>query len=141
MANLTQFTTQPVVETANLSAANTNRNGTGTIVTVAAGPVTTAGNGIGKLLAQVIIQATATTTAGMIRFYLSLNAGTTWNLINETLVAATTPSGTVAGFSTTVAGLVGLVLPGGNGSTAQCLLGAAPNNAETFNIHVISGTL
>jgi hypothetical protein len=141
MANLAQFTTQPIIETASVSVANTNRNGTGTIVSVAVGPLTTAGNGVGKMISQVLVQATATTTAGMVRFYISNNAGSTWALLEELAVTAATPSGTVTAFAAAVPLLAGLVLAGGNGTTAQCLLGAAPHNAEAFNVIVMSGTL
>jgi len=141
MSNLAQFTTQPIVEASKLSVANLLRDGTGTIVTISSGPVTTAANGVGKMISEVLVQSTGTNAAGMVRFFISINAGTNWNLIEEVSVTATTPSGTVQAFAVTVPLLVGMVLTGGNGSTAQCLLGASTNNAETFNIIVTSGTL
>jgi hypothetical protein len=106
-----------------ISTANTNRDGTGT-----AGTLTT-GTTSGVVLENVVVTATGTTTAGMIRFFLSIDGGTNKRLICERVVTAKTPSGTVNAFSTTVPELVGLVL-----LTTNTVLYASTNNAETFNI-------
>lgn len=137
MATTAQFTAQPNLEYSQLTAANTNRDGTGTLVTVASGPSAAAAAGVGERINRVIVQATGTTTAGVIRFYLSLDSGTTNRLIVEKLVPAITPSTSVAAFRMEVAELVGFVLPGGNTN----LLRASTNNAETFNVIVESGLL
>lgn len=137
MATTAQFTAQPNLEYSQLTAANTNRDGTGTLVTVASGPSAAAAAGVGERINRVIVQATGTTTAGVIRFYLSLDSGTTNRLILEKLVPAITPGTSVAAFRMEVAELVGLVLPGGNTN----LLRASTNNAETFNVIVESGLL
>ena len=137
MATTAQFTAQPNLEYSQVSTANTNRDGTGTIVTSATGPSTAAAAGVGERITRVTVQATGTTTAGVIRFYLSLDNGTTNRLLVEKLVTAITPSTTLAAFRMEVPELVGLVLPGGG----QALLRASTNNAETFNIIVESGLL
>jgi hypothetical protein len=130
MATEPQFAATPILEVAQVTAANTNRDGTGTIVTVASGTAA------GKRISRVTIQATGTTTAGMIRFYFSPDGGTTNRLIGEVAVTAATPSGTVSAFSTLATALVGLILPG---TSAQ--LRASTHNAETFNILIESGGL
>jgi len=137
MATTAQFTCQPNLEYSQLTTANTARDGTGTIVTVATGPATTAGNGVGERIARITVQATGTTTAGVIRFFLSLDNGTTNRLILEKLVPAITPSTTVSAYRMEVSELVGLMLPGGG----QALLRASTNNSETFNVTVESGLL
>jgi hypothetical protein len=137
MATTAQFTAQPTIDISQVSTANTNRDGTGTIVTVATGPSTTAAAGVGERINRVTIHATGTTTAGVIRFYISLDSGTTNRLICERLVTAITPSTSVAAFRTEVGELVGLILPGGGAA----MLRASTNNAETFNIMVESGLL
>jgi len=137
MATTAQFTAQPNLEYSQVTTANTNRDGTGTIVTIASGPATSAGNGVGERISRVLVQATGTTTAGVIRFYLSLDNGTTNRLICEKLVPAITPSTTVAAYRMEVSELVGFILPGGG----QALLRASTNNTETFNIVVESGLL
>lgn len=137
MATTAQFTAQPTVDVAQVSTANTNRDGTGTIVTVATGPSATAANGVGKRIMRVTVAATGTTTAGVIRFYISTDNGTTNRLICERLVTAITPSTSVAIFRSEIGELVGLTLVGGG----NCLLRASTNNAETFNIMVESGLL
>lgn len=137
MATTAQFTAQPTIDIAQVSAANTNRDGTGTLVTIASGPSASAANGVGKRVNRVTVAATGTTTAGVIRFYISTDNGTTNRLICERLVTAITPSTSVAVFRAEIGELVGLVLVGGG----NCLLRASTNNAETFNIMVESGLL
>jgi hypothetical protein len=137
MATTAQFTAQPNLEYSQLTTANTNRDGTGTIVTLASGPAASAANGVGERITRVVVQATGTTTAGVIRFYLSLDNGTTNRLILEKLVPAITPSTSVSAFRIEVSELVGLMLPGGG----QALLRGSTNNAETFNVMVESGLL
>lgn len=137
MATTAQFTAQPIIDIAQVSTANTNRDGSGTIVTVASGPSTSAAAGVGKRINRVTVTATVTTSAGVIRFYLSTDNGTTNYLICERLVPAITPSTSVAVFRSEISELVGLMLVGGG----NCLLRASTNNAQTFNICVESGLL
>jgi hypothetical protein len=130
MATTPSYAATPVLDLARLSAANTSRDGTGTLLTVATG--TTAG----KRLSRVLVSATGTTTAGMIRFFLSTDNGTTNRLVAELPVTAITPSGTVASFTGQVDRLSGLILPG-----TTALLRATTHNAETFDITVESAGL
>lgn len=106
-----------------ISAANTNRDGTGTIVDVVVAG--TNGTRVGVCRAQ----ATGTTTAGIIRWYLY--NGSAYKLWWEQSVTAITPSGTVQAWSGEFASSIvtgaELVLPSG------WKLGAAPHNAESFN--------
>lgn len=118
-----------------ISTANTNRDGTGTVVQIAVG------RGPGTRIEKVAVQASGTTTAGMIRIYkkasgLARNTdGTfasysapTWRLVKEILVAAITGSGTVAEFADEWAPTNGYMLADGE------QLGVSTNNAETFNV-------
>lgn len=137
MANTAQFTAQPILEISQLTTANTNKDGTGTIVTIASGPSASAGNGVGKRINRVTISAIATTTLGSIAFYISLDNGTTNRLILERSVPAFTTSTGVPPFRIEVPELVGLVLPGGG----NVLLRASTFRGETFNVLVESGNL
>ena len=137
MATTAQFTAQPIIDIAQVSTANTNRDGTGTIVTIASGPSTTAAAGVGKRINRVTVTATGNVTTGVVRFFLSTDNGTTNYLILERLVPTITPSSSIAVYRTDVSELVGLVLVGGG----NCLLRASTNNAQTFNICVESGLL
>lgn len=137
MAITAQYTAQPKLVYSQLTTANTARDGTGTIVTVATGPSATAANGVGERITRVTVQAAGTTTAGVIRFYLSLDGGTTNRLILEKLVSAITPSTSVSAYRIEVNELVGLVLPGGG----NVQLRAATEKTETFNVVVESGLL
>jgi hypothetical protein len=137
MATNAQYTAQPILEYVQISNANTNRDGSGTLGTVCTGPNVSAGNGVGKRIFRVTVQTTGTTTAGVIRFFISNDSGSTKHLICEKIVPAITPSTSVAAWRTEVAELVGLILPGGTGN----VLYAGTNNAETFNVICESGTL
>ena len=105
-----------------VSAANTNRDGTGTIVTACAGVAA------GTRISSVTLTATVTTTAGMVRLFLSTDTGTTWRLFKEISVIAATPSATVKAF-TAREEFEDLVLTG-----TSDLLGASTHNAEAINV-------
>lgn len=121
MSSNANYAATPRTAVAQLSTANTARDGTGTIVTVF-----TAGAS-GSRVDDLLITATATTTAGVVRLYI--HDGTTARLWREVLVSAVTPSTTVSPFSATLNNL-GLVLQSGYS------LRASTNNAETFNVCV-----
>ena len=121
MATAAQYASTVRTAQAQVSVANTARNGTGTIVTVF-----TAGAS-GSRIDDIYITATGTTTAGVVRLFL--NDGTNTYLFEEILVTAITPSTTVQVFQSVQLNL-GLVLANG------WSLRASTNNAETFNIQV-----
>jgi hypothetical protein len=126
------YASVPKVGVAVISTANTNRDGTGTI-----GTVFTAGAS-GSRIERIVIQATGTTTAGMVRLFL--HDGTNARLYEEIAVLAITPSGTVTAFAFTIEAYstptyMPIVLPTG------WSLRASTNNAETFNVIAIGGDL
>lgn len=121
MAIQAQFATTPASAAVNISAANTNRDGTGTIVNVE-----TAGAS-GSRIDDLTITATGTTTAGMIRLFL--HDGTNARLWREVPVSAVTPSGTVQAWTAMLTNLA-LVLQSG------WSLRASTHNAESFNVLV-----
>lgn len=139
MATSAQYAVAPTVEISQVSTANTNRDGSGTTVEVAAGPSTAQGTGVGKRIDYVLIVATGTTTAGMIRFFLSTDGGTTKRMIAEVPVSAVTVGTSTPAFQTAVPVLVNMNLQG-QVSAASCKLYASTHNAETFNIHVFGST-
>jgi hypothetical protein len=139
MATSAQYATTPIVEYAQVSTANTARDGSGTTVLICSGPSSPQGAGVGKRLARVAIKATGSTTAGTIRFFISLDGGTTKRLLTEVPVAAVTASGTVMSWGGIAPDLEGAVLQG-QVSSQSCQLYASTNNAETFNITVYSAT-
>ncbi len=128
MATSAVYASTPLIDYVQAVTANTARDGTGTIATLASGTAA------GKLIRRIIINATGTTTAGVIRFFLSLDTGTTKRLIKEVLVTAKTPSTSVDTFRAEVPELVGMILPG---TAAQ--LYVSTHNTETFNIVCESG--
>ena len=120
MANNAQFVATPKNGVAQVSTANTARDGTGTLATV----YTAGANG--SRIDSLVVQATATTTAGMIRLFIS--DGSNNRLVKELPVVAVTPSGTIPAWNAEVRFDGGLVLQ------ATWTLQASTNNAETFNI-------
>ena len=121
MATSAQYASTVRAAAAQVTTANTNRNGTGAIVTV----FTAGANG--SRIDDISIDAVATTTAGVVRLFI--NDGTTSYLWQEILVTATTPSTTIAVWSSTLLNQA-LVIPSG------WSLRASTNNTETFNILV-----
>ena len=121
------FPLTPLATPVAISTANTNRDGSGTI-----GTVLTPGAD-GTRVDGVRIQATGTTTAGVVRLFVRASAGGTWFLLAEILVTAVTPSTTIQAWSYDWLTRVPLVLATGN------LLGASTHNAETFNVHPMAG--
>lgn len=107
-----------------ISTANTNRDGSGTI-----GTVLTAGTN-GTEIDNVVIEATGTTTAGVVRLFK--HNGTTAYLWREVLVGAITPSTTISAFRRRIDCSKpenACYLPSG------WSLRASTHNAETFNVH------
>jgi hypothetical protein len=121
MSASAQYASTAKTAVAQISTANTARDGTGTIATVF-----TAGAS-GSRIDDILITATGTTTAGVVRLFL--HDGTNARLWKEVLVSAITPSTTVSPFSSTLNSQA-LVLQSG------WSLRASTNNAETFNVLV-----
>lgn len=122
MSTSAQYAATPRAALGQVSTANTNRDGTGTIATIF-----TAGAS-GSRIDDIYIAATGTVTAGVVRLFI--NDGTNTRLWQEILVTATTPSTTVQVWSATLLNSA-LILPSGYS------LRASTNNAETFNVSVL----
>lgn len=127
MATQPAFATVPRIGSAQVSAANTNRDGTGTIVTVITGVAA------GTRIAEVVVEATVATTAGMVRLYLF--DGTNTRLFDEVAIAAATPSASVR--TTRVSTVyTNLILP-----SASWQLRASTHNAEAINVIALGADL
>lgn len=132
MATSPAYASAPKLWMGQVSAANTNRDGTGTIVTLGTAPAA------GSRLDSVIVQAVGTTTSGMVRLYV--HDGANARLFLELPVVGVTPSGTqpawaVQANANTMSQLFPLVLPSGYS------LRASTHNAETFNVIGCAGDL
>ena len=121
MASNANYAATPKSALAQLSAANTLRDGTGTIVTVLSAGTS------GSRVDDIVITATGTTTAGMVRLFL--HDGTNARLLREVPVTAITPSGTVQAFTASLPNLALVLAPGWS-------LRASTLNAESFNVSV-----
>lgn len=122
MASTANFFSTPRTAVAQVTTANTNRDGTGTIATV----ITGAANG--TRVDDIEISAVASSAAGVVRLYL--HDGTNSRLLREILVGTITASNTVAAFNSRLTDL-GIIL-----ASASWSIRASTHNAETFNICV-----
>lgn len=104
--------------TKELSVANPNRDGTGTLVNLVTGSTN------GTSIERIVITSPNSTTDGMIRFFLY--DGVTNRLVSEASVYATTPSSTSKAFSTS-SGLSLFI-------QQNQILKASTEKAETFNL-------
>jgi len=121
MSSTAAFASTVAPDLAVLSAANTNRDGTGTLVDVSVGTTN------GDRIEDIEICATGATTAGVVRFYIY--DATNTRLVKEILVTAVTPSTTQAVWSYKLVDLGWLL-------KLNWKLKASTHNAETFNVYV-----
>ena len=128
MATRPTYTSTPINDRGDISAANTGRDGTGTIVDIGA-----AAPAAGRLIEKLVVQATATTTAGTVRLFI--HNGTNYRLWKEYPVPAITASASVPAFRYADTLDLPLVLPSGY------KLAAATHNAETFEVWAQGGDL
>jgi len=126
MAATPVFANTPVIGSAAISTANTNRDGTGTIGSVLTGSAN------GTKVNEIRIKASGTTTAGMVRLYIF--NGATNVLFLEQAIAAVTPSASVKTEEYTLT-FDSLVLP------ATYQLRASTHNAEGFNVVAIGADI
>ncbi len=128
------FTKSPIIGQAEISVANPNRDGTGTIVEVVDGLTE------GVRIDQIEVKAEGVTTAGMVRLFLSFDSGATWNLWREIVVTAITPAAAVAAFREVIDLTTNLDDVPLNLADDTVRLGAATENAETFNVFARGGS-
>ena len=117
------------IDRAAVSVANTNRDGSGTIVEIAQG------SAAGFKVMEVVAQATVTTTAGMIRLFISTDSGTNWDLFDELPVSAITVAASTPA-SRAVKNYNNLVLTGTSNK-----LWASTHNAEAHEVYALGADL
>ena len=143
MATSAQYTKNARQASVAISTANTNRDGTGTMTIVWTAPAfVDATNPGGSRIERIIVQATGTTTAGMVRIFVSndATANTAANtfLYEEVPVTAATPSTTVQAYSVALQAVTYQTLfpimigPG-------CTLRVSTANAESFVVTAMGG--
>lgn len=128
MASSPAFAVAPRIGIAQLSVANTNRNGTsGTY-----GTVISAGNS-GTRIAEIVVQATGITTAGMVRVFT--NDGTNVRMFDEISIAAVASPGASTKATRISTTYNNLVLPSG------WSLIASTHNGEVMNVCALGADL
>ena len=127
MSSQAQYASVPRCGIGQVNAANPNRDGTGMM-----GTILTAGAS-GSRIDRVVVQATGTTTAGVVRLFV--DTGTNSWLYCELPVAASSSARVFNGTfqAVTTPELFPLVLPAGYS------LRASTEKAEAFNIIAVGG--
>ena len=143
MATSAQYTKNARQTSVAISTANTNRDGTGTMTILWTAPAfVDATNPGGSRIERILVQATGTTTAGMVRLFVSndatANSAANTFLYEEIPVTAATPSTTVQAYSTVLQAVTYQTLfpimigPG-------CSLRVSTANAESFVVTAMGG--
>lgn len=139
MASTAQYVSQPIVDVGQVTTANTGRDGTGTIVTIASGPSVAPAGGVGKRVTRVTIARTGTSTATVVCFYYSPDNGTTNRLIAEVAVPAYSASTSSAQTVVEVPTLIGFVIPG-DSTNAPCIRASTQTvQSNPLNVIIESG--
>lgn len=129
MATTPSFVSTPRIGVANVASGNTNRDGSGTITALLTGSAD------GTKVTSITAQAAVTTTAGMVRIFLSTDSGSTWRLLDELAIAAATASASVK--ATRITATYGdLVL-----ADSTHRLGCTTHNSESINVFAFGGDL
>jgi hypothetical protein len=135
MASAPIFASTPKVGSAFISTANTNRNTAGTW------PVVYTAGTLGSLIYKVQVNATGSTTAGVVRLLQTDNTNsltsTGSGLLEEIIVPAITPSTTVRVFEYVLNYPQNSPLILVSGSTLR----ATTNNAEPFMVFAYGGDI
>lgn len=124
MASTPQYATTPVSKGVVINTANPNRDGTGTLALLFPSSVT------GGRIDDVSIAALATTTAGMIRFFVKV--GASYFLRKEVSVQVAVPSASSAAFSVELQNLGWCLEPGAE-------VYVSTEKAEPFSVLISRG--
>lgn len=128
MATAPSFAVTPRIGMAQVTAANSNRDGTtGAYVDVITGAAA------GTKISEIVTEATVTTTAGTVRLFIT--DGTNTRLFDEIAIAAVTVSGSTRAnrVSTLYANLI---LP-----NASWRIRASTENAQAINVFALGADL
>ena len=130
MASTPVFTSTPIIGTARLTAANTARDGSGTIVPLLTGA--TNGTRVDRIT-FISAQATAAAQAAMVgRVFISDTGNTIFRLYIELLLPTITPSNTVIGQRQQAVFLGGLNLQ--SGMVLYCTKSVHGGVADQFDV-------
>jgi hypothetical protein len=117
------------IDQANLSAANTAIDGTGTITPLATGTVN------GKRILEIATQCSATSAIALVNIFYSSDSGSTWILFDQIAIAAVS-SNTYTKANRSTAGYDNVVLTGTNQR-----LGCTTTVAQAIRVYALGGDL
>jgi hypothetical protein len=133
MATNPSFIGVPNITQVNVSTANTNLDGSGTVTSLITGAA--AGTRVLEVNAQIAITPAGASTASIVRVFLSTDSGSTWRLFDEITLASTTSSNS-AKSTRNVATYANLVLK----DTTQ-RLGVTTSVSQSTNVIALAGDL
>jgi hypothetical protein len=127
MATSPSFAVTPRIASVNISTANTNRDGTGTVATLIAGVST------GTRISEIVVKAKVTTTAGMVRVFL--HDGTNFWFFDEISIAAATVAASTQAARVSIR-YDNLILPSSSWSVR-----VSTHNAESIDVTALGADL
>jgi hypothetical protein len=133
MATNPSFIGVPNITQVNVSTANTNLDGSGTVTSLITGAAQ--GTRVLEVNAQIAITPAGASTASIVRVFLSTDSGSTWRLFDEITLASTTSSNS-AKSTRNVATYANLVLK----DTTQ-RLGVTTSVSQSTNVIALAGDL
>lgn len=133
MATNPSFIGVPNITQVNVSTANTNLDGSGTVTSLITGAA--AGTRVLEVNAQIAITPAGASTASIVRVFLSTDSGSTWRLFDEITLASTTSSNS-AKSTRNVATYANLVL-----KDATQRLGVTTSVSQSTNVIALAGDL
>jgi len=127
MATSPAFAVTPRIASVNIATANTSRDGSGAVATLITGAAT------GTRIAEIVIKARVTTTAGQVRVFL--HDGSSFFALDEIAVAAATVSASVQSTRVSVV-YNNLILP-----SASWSIRVSTHNAESIDVTALGADL
>jgi hypothetical protein len=127
MATSPAFAVTPRIASVNIATANTSRDGSGAVATLITGAAT------GTRIAEIVIKARVTTTAGQVRVFL--HDGSSFFALDEIAVAAAAVSASVQSTRVSVV-YNNLILP-----SASWSIRVSTHNAESIDVTALGADL
>ncbi len=129
MSSSPTFTSTPRTVAINVASGNTGRDGSGTPTALITGAAA------GTKVLEIVAQATVTTTAGMVRIFITTDNGSNIRLFDEFPIAVATVSASVAGIRVSKT-YSNLLL-----ADANAKLYATTHNSESINVVAFAADL
>jgi hypothetical protein len=129
MASSPSFVATGALAAVNVATANTATDGSGSITTLIQGGTN------GTRVLEIHAKCAATSAAGLINIFISLDSGSTWKLFDTITISAITVSATVGGYKNSAL-YDALVLAG-----SAVRIGVTTTITQSVNVIALGGDL